>query len=118
MPSTIQTDKIWKLGFGYMRLPRKDGEFDMDQIKKMADTFLESGGTYFDAAYVYEGAEVALRESVIKRYPRDKFQVATKLNLGFVETQEQMREQHKTSMERLGTDYIDFYLLHGPNANA
>ena len=118
MANTIQTEKIWKLGFGYMRLPRNGAEFDMEQINKMADTFLASGGTYFDAAYVYEGAEVALRESVIKRHARDKIQVATKLNLHFVEKPEQMEEQFKTSLDRLGTDYVDFYLLHGLSAES
>ena len=118
MPGTIDTEKIGKLGFGYMRLPRKGSEMDMEQIKKMADAFIESGGTYFDAAFVYEGAEVALRESVIKRYPRDSIQIATKLNLHFVEDPTQYREQFNTSLDRLGTDYVDFYLLHGLNAAA
>ena len=118
MASSIKTEKIGKLGFGYMRLPRSNDGFDMEQINKMADAFLESGGTYFDAAYVYEGAEVALRESVVKRHPRDKIQIATKLNLHFVEKPEQLSEQFNTSLERLGTDYIDFYLLHGLNAAA
>ena len=112
MANTIQ-EKIWKLGFGYMRLPRKGDGFDNEQISKMADAFIKAGGNYFDAAFVYEGAEVALRESVIKRYPRESVNIATKLNLNFVETKEQMEEQTKTSLERLGTDYIDFYLLHG-----
>ena len=113
MATTIQTEQIGKLGFGYMRLPRKGGAFDMEQINKMADAFLESGGTYFDAAYVYEGAEVALRESLMKRYPRDKVQIATKLNLHPVSSQQHLREQFNISLERLGVDYVDFYLLHG-----
>ena len=118
MPSTIETDKIGKLGFGYMRLPRKGGGFDMEEIEKMADTFIESGGTYFDAAYVYEGAEVALRESIIKRYPRETIQIATKLNMHLVERPEHLEQQFNTSLERLGTDHVDFYLLHGLNAMA
>ena len=116
MPGTIQKEKISKLGFGYMRLPRKDGIFDMEQIIKMADTYLGSGGTYFDAAYVYEGAEAALCESVIKRYPRDMFQIATKLSLRHADSIEQCEAQFKTSLGRLCTDYIDFYLLHGLSA--
>ena len=116
MASSIKTEKISKLGFGYMRLPRNEGVVDIEQVKKMADTFLESGGTYFDAAFVYEGAEVALRESVVLRHPRENIQIATKLNLHFVEKPEQLDEQFKTSLERLGTDYVDFYLLHGLNS--
>lgn len=115
MSNTI-TEKIAKLGFGYMRLPRVDGAFDSEQISKMADEFLDNGGTYFDAAFVYEGAEVAFRESVVKRYPRERFQIATKLNLNFIEKPEQIEEQWKTSIERLGVDYVDFYLLHGINS--
>ena len=113
MPGTIDTEKIGKLGFGYMRLPPKGDAFDIEQIKKMADKFIESGGTYFDAAFLYSGAEDALRESVIERYPRDKIHIATKLALHFVEDPTQYKTQFTTSLERLGTDYIDFYLLHG-----
>jgi len=118
MPGTIHVEKIGKLGFGYMRLPRKGGAFDMAQINKMADTFLESGGTYFDAAYIYKGAEVALRESVVKRHPRRSVQIATKLPLDSAKSLKQLEERFETSLERLGTEYIDFYLLHGISARS
>ena len=118
MSGAIQTEKIGKLGFGFMRLPRIGEEFDYAQINKMVDAFLESGGTYFDAAYVYDGAEVALRESLVKRYPRESYQIATKLPVGMVNAKRPKEHFPKTSLERLGTDYIDFYLLHGINSNA
>ena len=118
MQSSIQDEKISKLGFGCMRLPRKAGAFDMEQICKMVDAFIESGGSYFDTAYVYDGSEAAMGESLVKRYPRDKFQIATKLNLRIIQSAEEMAKQFKTSCERLRTDHIDFYLLHGINASA
>jgi len=118
MSNTIQTEKIGKLGFGYMRLPRKNGAFDFEQINEMADAFLESGGTYFDAAYVYEGAEAALRESVIKRYPRQRMQIATKLPLHSAKSLKDLEKLFETSLDRLGTDYVDFYLLHGISAKS
>jgi len=118
MSNTQQFGKIGKLGFGYMRLPRKYGKFDMDQICKMADAFIESGGTYFDTAYVYSGSEEALCESVLKRYPRDKVQIATKMVMGRINSPEQVDEQFKTSLKRLGTDRLDFYLLHSLNAKS
>ena len=118
MADSIMTEKIGKLGFGYMRLPRKDGKHDLEHIKKMADAFINGGGTYFDAAYVYEGAEVALRESVVKRYPRESFTIATKLPLGVVSKGVTLEDIFKTSLERLGTDYVDFYMLHGLDAKA
>jgi hypothetical protein len=116
MKSSIKTEKIGKLGFGYMRLPRKDNDFDKEQIIKMVDAFFEGGGTYFDTAYGYSGSEVVLGETVIKRYPRERFQIATKMpieQLGDDLTKEQL---FNTSLKRLGTDYIDFYLYHALDA--
>ena len=41
-----------KLGFGLMRLPSLDpndaSKIDIEQTKKMVDTFIEKGFTYFD----------------------------------------------------------------------
>ena len=54
MLNTIDKAKISKLGFGYMRLPTKGNAFDTEQIDKMADIFLESGGTYIDTAFIYD----------------------------------------------------------------
>ena len=47
----------FKLGFGLMRLPKKDGKIDIDETCKMVDMFIENGGTYFDTAYVYDQGE-------------------------------------------------------------
>jgi len=116
MASTIDFEKIGKLGFGYMRLPKIDGKADMPHVDKMADAFLEGGGTYVDAAYVYDGAEVAIRESLVKRHPRESFQIATKLPVGMVNKERPLEHFIETSLERLGTDYIDFYLMHGINS--
>ena len=116
MAGSIQTDKIGKLGFGFMRLPKVDGKADIPHVNKMVDEFLSSGGTYFDAAYVYDGAETALCESVIKRHPRESFQIATKLPVGMINDERPLEHFIETSLKRLGTDYIDFYLLHGINS--
>jgi len=116
MASSIEYDKVGKLGFGYMRLPRKGDEFDYEQINKMADAFLASGGTYFDAAYVYGGAEEAFRETVVKRHPRESFTIATKLPVGMINESRTAEDLFNTSLERLGVDYIDYYLLHGINS--
>jgi len=118
MAGSINTDKIGKLGFGYMRLPRVKGEFDFPQIEKMADTFLGGGGTYFDTAFVYDGAEAALGKSVVGRHPRESFQIATKLPVGMINKDRPKEFFLETSLKRLGTDHIDFYLLHGINAAA
>ena len=49
MADTYLGDSIGKLGFGFMRFPKGDG-FDYEPMKKMVDTFLSHGFTYFDTA--------------------------------------------------------------------
>ena len=45
-----------KLGFGLMRLPKDEsGNIDLQTVSKMVDKFIDSGFTYFDTAYIYEG---------------------------------------------------------------
>ena len=74
---------IPKLGFGLMRLPSKNGAIDIEHTKQMVDHFMQAGFTYFDTAYVYGDAasEEAARDAVVSRYPRESFQLATKLPL-------------------------------------
>ena len=78
---SIDMKTMPKLGFGLMRLPQKDGEIDMEQLKEMVDTYLESGFNYFDTAYVYHGgkSETAIKEALVNRYTRVSFYLATKL---------------------------------------
>lgn len=110
-----------KLGFGMMRLPKlADGSMDMSQICDMVDEFMGAGLTYFDTAYVYDDgdSEIATRKALVERYPRDRFTVTTKANAWLGNpTAEETRAQLKTSMERLGVDYLDYYLLHAIQDN-
>ena len=107
-------ESIPKLGFGLMRLPMKGEEIDIEQVKKMVDEFMSKGFTYFDTAYVYIGgkSEVALKEAVVDRYPRESFQCATKLPLFDMKDPSEMEPIFQTSLDRAGLDYYDFYLLH------
>ncbi len=105
-----------KLGFGLMRLPKKeDGSYDMDQVKQMVDLFMDAGQTYFDTAFVYDDgrSERAAREALVERYPRDRFTLATKLCAWAGDhTEEKAKQQFFTSLERTGAGYFDYYLLH------
>jgi Predicted oxidoreductases of the aldo/keto reductase family len=107
-------EEIKKLGFGLMRLPMNGEEIDMEQTKKMVDHFMSKGFTYFDTAYVYIGgkSEVALKEAVVDRYPRESFQTATKLPMFALENRDDMERIFKESCDRAGLEYYDFYLLH------
>ena len=109
-------DNIKKLGFGLMRLPRiagKDDVIDIEQVKQMVDEFLAAGFTYFDTAWAYDGSEEAVRQALVERYPREKFQLATK-NAAWIEckTRDDALGQYTSSLHDTGAGYFDFYLLH------
>lgn len=107
-----------KMGFGCMRLPLLDKNdpksIDMPQFKQMVDAFMEAGNTYFDTAFVYhEGeSEVALGKALVARYPRESFTIATKCLAWALPNKEAAQECLDVSLRRLGTDYVDYYLLH------
>lgn len=106
-------EEIKKLGFGLMRLPKIDGKIDIEQTKVMVDRFIESGFTYFDTAWAYEGSEEAIKKALVERYPRESYQLATK-NAAWLkcDTREQAIAQFYRSLERTGAEYFDFYLIH------
>ncbi len=106
-------EEIKKLGFGLMRLPQKDGAIDLEQVKEMVDLFLEAGFTYFDTAWAYAGSEDAIRQALVERYPRERYQLATK-NAAWIDckTKEEAYAQFDTSLSQTGAGFFDFYLLH------
>ena len=80
-------------GFGCMRLPMKNGEVDHELFCQMADTFIDAGFNYFDTAHGYIGgkSEIAIRECVAKRNPREKFLLTNKLTTPYFNKQEDIR---------------------------
>ncbi len=113
-----------KLGFGAMRLPLTDandaGSIDMELTKKMVDTFLERGFTYFDTAWMYcDGkSESAMKEALVSRHPRDKFTLTTKLPAYMLKTEEDRDKIFNTQLERTGAGYFDYYLIHDVNSHS
>jgi predicted aldo/keto reductase-like oxidoreductase len=119
-------EEIPKLGFGLMRLPQigeggggffSNAPIDIEQTKQMVDVFMDAGLTYFDTARGYAGSEAAIKEALVERYPRQSYQLATKLPAwAGPKNAEEARQMFYTSLETLGVDYIDFYLLHNLGA--
>ncbi len=96
-----------------MRLPQKDGAIDIEQTKQMVDMFLDAGFTYFDTAWAYAGSEDAIRQALVERYPRDSYQLATKMAAWInCDTRDAALAQFETSLKQTGAGYFDFYLLH------
>ena len=102
-----------KLGFGLMRLPKNaDGSIDVEQTGRMADLFLEAGGTYFDTAFAYQGSEEAIKKALIERHPRESFTLASKLAAFGDISEKDAKQEIYTSLERSGAGYLDYYMLH------
>ncbi len=105
-----------------MRLPILDGKsecIDHEQFKKMADSFIEKGFTYFDTAYPYhnEKSEEAVRECVVKRYDRSQFLLADKMPVWLIKEEKDYQPIFDRQLERCGVEYFDFYLLHALGAD-
>ena len=111
-----------KLGFGLMRLPLTNAEdpksIDLEQLKQMTDEFLAGGFTYFDTAYMYHDfqSEIAIREALVRRYPRSAFTLTSKLPTMFLKKEEDMERIFCEQLEKCGVEYFDYYLLHSLNA--
>ena len=116
------------LGFGAMRLPMLgaqggmagfDPNIPIDEVEatKMIEHAVESGVTYFDTAYGYHGgkSEVFLGKA-LRKY-RSKVMIATKLPSWNVEKPEDLEKFFNEQLQKLGTDYIDCYLIHGLDTN-
>lgn len=107
-----------KLGFGLMRLPLTDPDdaasVDLAQTSRMIDTFLASGFTYFDTAWMYCGfeSENAVRKALVERHPRDAYTLATKLHAGFLHTKEDRDRIFNEQLRKTGVEFFDYYLLH------
>jgi aryl-alcohol dehydrogenase-like predicted oxidoreductase len=87
---------------------------DMPFACAMFDNFVERGGNCFDTAYVYGGgnSEPALGEWMRLRGNRDDLVVIGKgAHTPNCNVESLTRELNET-LERLGTDYLDIYLLH------
>ena len=103
-----------KLGFGCMRLPMVDGQVDKAETCRMVDAFLEAGFNYFDTAHGYlDGkSEVALRDCLTSRHPRESYILANKLSTHHFTKNEEIRPLFAQQLEICGVEYFDFYLMH------
>ncbi len=105
------------LGFGCMRFPTTpDGKIDEAEAERMMDKAIASGVNYIDTAYPYHNGESEpLVGKVLKKYDRSSFYLATKLPLWAVKSVDDAKRIFEEQLQRLQTDYIDFYLLHAVN---
>ena len=110
-----------KMGYGFLRLNRKDVngllEPDIEYASQLVDLYMEKGGRFFDTAYTYLGgkSETALRDALVKRYPRDAYMICDKLAGYNARSYEDCEKQFKDMQERCGIEKFDVLMLHWLN---
>lgn len=102
------------LGYGCMRFPvNAEGKIDEEKATALLKKALAEGVNYIDTAYPYHNGESeSFVGKVLKEYPRDSFYLATKLPLWAIHSLEDVDKIFNIQLERLQTDYVDFYLMH------
>ncbi|WP_436924787.1 aldo/keto reductase [Halosimplex amylolyticum] len=98
-------DELPRLGFGTW-------DIGGETVKEGVRTALDAGYTHVDTAEGYKNeAEIG---DVLAEYDRDEIFLTSKVlskNLNY----DSLIESCRDSLERLGTDYLDLYLIHWPN---
>ncbi len=116
-------EKVSILGFGCMRLPIIDGRPDLINeplATEMIHYAIDQGVNYIDTAYPYHASsatEGGMSEIIVgnalKDGYREQVNLATKLPIWLINKREDMDYYLNKQLQRLQTDKIDFYLLHG-----
>ncbi|MGL5345824.1 MAG: aldo/keto reductase [Peptostreptococcaceae bacterium] len=110
-------EQVSLLGFGCMRFPIKDDKIDIERAEEMLEFAIDNGVNYIDTAYPYHNkeSEPFVGEFLNKNNLREKIKLATKLPIWSINSKEDMYKYFNRQLERLQTDYIDFYLVHALN---
>ena len=115
--------RVSRLALGTMTFGTEWGwGADRETARAMIDAYVEAGGNFFDTADLYTGgtSETWLGEFIAERGLRDRAVIATKFtfnaepgnpNAGGNGRKNILRAVD-ASLKRLGTDYIDLYLMH------
>jgi len=112
------------LGFGCMRLPVKEGrheDIDVPLATDMLHHAIDQGVNYIDTAFPYHSATFGDKPGASESFVgqalagdyRDRVLLATKQPGWLVKSPKDMKEILAGQLERLRSDRIDCYLLHG-----
>jgi hypothetical protein len=105
-------EEISLLGYGCMRFTRNGNTIDIDKAEKEVMAAIRAGVNYLDTAYIYPGNESAVGEILRRNNVRDKINLATKLPQYLIKSRASIDKYFAEQCRRLGTDYIDYYLMH------
>lgn len=105
--------KLSKLAFGAMRFPKDKDVINQDKVNEMIKLAHQAGINYYDTAYVYDNgkSEKALGIA-LKQFKREEYYVTDKMPFWLVKSKEDMERIFNETLENIGVEYIDFYLMH------
>ena len=91
-----------------------------EESRRIFDTFVEAGGNFFDTANVYTERESEQLLGEFIAAERERFVVTTKFTCSTRSGDPNAAGNHRknmvqsleASLKRLGTDYVDLYLIH------
>ncbi len=98
---------IPQLGFGLYRV-------DADEAQRVVEIAIDAGYRHFDGAKLYRNEEGLGRAIAASGLPREAFYVTTKLWRDD-QGRNAPNQAIDASLERLGLDYVDLYLIHWPH---
>jgi len=110
------------LGFGVMRLPllgEDPASVDEPEAIRMLRYAIDHGVNYLDSGYLYHaGKSEGIIAKALQDGYRERVRVATKLPARIVESEKDFDRYFNEQLGRLQTEKLDFYLLHGLNAES
>ena len=115
--------RVSRLALGTMTFGKEWGwGADRNTSRAMFDAYVEAGGNFFDTADLYTGgtAEAWLGEFIAEQGLRDTAVIASKFTMNMQpgnpnaggNGRKNIMRAVDASLKRLGTDYIDLYLMH------
>lgn len=109
--------KVSALGYGCMRFPKRGGRIDSARAESQIRMAIEGGINYFDTAWVYYTgqSETILGRAIAAAGARDELYIADKVPPYLIASRRDLEAKLDTMLRRLGTDRIDFFLVHALN---
>jgi hypothetical protein len=110
------------LGFGVLRLPlttprtsrRDEGNVDEAEGIRMIRYAIDHGVNYVDSGNLYhEGKSEVVVGKALKDGYREKVRLSTKVAVGMIKSWKDQDRVFSEELNKLQTDYLDFYLLGG-----